>query len=656
MTSMMYNALVPAIDTPFDPSVHARTDLRVTDYSFAMEEGGVLKLTVTCENLGIGIMSPGRDQYLLVSWADEGDDLRLVFRGVANSMPANLVSTLIDLDFLAQPDDFDDKLLAFARTKWARPYVDELISGSITEMTDPATVLEARSEMFHIDPVTHEITLSDIIDFDRLFDIGPNFDRPSLDAHMTMPPLRSATLNIVAEWTQEAEGEVDIAGRINSGGGENGRLTLTDVSSIGDRREIENSGWSVGDVVQANPNAGVTSRKYLDGRYQVVTHQRERGVDANGNPYYDTWVRTRYGQMPLATYTYQAIRYPLTYSYRQPRREIIKVTATADVQDVRAFGFEEDELDDISLSSLTEDATTPAWEEDTDYLTGDRVIHLNKAWRCQAPHTSTNDFQALLPEWQDYPVSLIKPYMYRWVETEKAVALKDKRYYSFVETDRGHEIAEHGLLRVRALLRHRLRALSVTFMGTWEDLHDISLRDGVHIEHYFFPGGWARGKVTGFRKVWSASDRRRRYVEVTLGVSVANGVAGTIEDGGEPYSEAFARGYAWADTEGVGYDVGDMRYTLNGERIQKPVNPYLLKNAGYACVSVQWKNLISTQLRVAAASQVGFGNAVEAVAAVPTYYQVRMRSLAAKSVLEREITVTGSTVTARKDIELDYGG
>ena len=68
-------------------------------YSFEMQEGGVLKLTITCENLGIGIMAPGRDQYLLVSWADEGEDLRLVFRGVANSMPANLAENLINLEF-----------------------------------------------------------------------------------------------------------------------------------------------------------------------------------------------------------------------------------------------------------------------------------------------------------------------------------------------------------------------------------------------------------------------------------------------------------------------------------------------------------------------------------------------------------------------------
>lgn len=655
MGSRICNAWVGSIDTVFDPAVHGRTDLRATQYSFTQQEGGVLKLTVTCENLGIGIMAPGRDQYLLVSWADEGENLRLAFRGVANSMPANLAENLITLDFLAQPDDFDEKLLAFARTLVARPYVDELISGSIADITDPAVVLEARSELFHIDPVTHEITLSDIIDYDRLVDLGPHYVRDSMAPALIMPPVREASLNIVGEWTQEAEGEVDIASRVNSGAGPNGRPTLTDVSSIGESGDLDNSGWTVGDVVQADSTSRFTSRKYLDGRYEIVLHQRRRGFDGQGNPYYDSWVRTRYGQMPLAMWHYRAVEFPMAYSYRQPRREILKVTATADVQDVRAFGFEEEELDDISLNSLTEDATTPAWEEDTDYLAGDKVIFRDKAWKCQSAHTSGPTFQGLLSEWQDYPVNLLKPYMYRWVQTTKDVALKEKRSFSFFETDRGRQVAEHGLLRVRAFLRKRLRAISVTFRARWEDLHHITLRDGVRIQHHFFPGGWVQGKVIAFTKVWSG-EGRVRYVEVTIGVSVANGVAGTIEDGGELYSEAFATGYAWSDTEGVGYDVGDMRYTMSGERIQKPVNPYLLSQPSYACVAVNWRNTISDQLRVAAASQVGFGNAVEAVAAVPTAYQIQMRSLSAKSVIERDITVTGSTVTSRKDVELDYGG
>jgi len=417
MSSRICNAWVSTIDTVFDGIVHGRKDLRATRYSFEMQEGGVLKLTITCENLGIGIMAPGRDQYLLVSWADEGEDLRLVFRGVANSMPANLAENLINLEFLAQPDNFDEKLLAFARTKCFRPYVDELISGSITDITDPAVVLEARSEMFHVDPVTHEITLSDILDFDRLVDLGPHYSRNSMDPSLVMPPVRTASMNFIGEWTQEADGEVDIASVVNFGGGVNGRQTLTDFSSIGESGDLDNSGWSVGEVI-AEGSQGLTTRQYYDGRYQTVLHQRMHTsgiVDRS-------WVRTRYGVMPLALYTYKAVSFPMKFSYRQARREILKVTATADVQDVRAFGFEEAELDDIALNSLTEDATTPVWESGIDYLAGDKVIHRNVAWLCQDAHTSANTFNRILPDWEDYPEALLQPWMMRWVRTTKDVA------------------------------------------------------------------------------------------------------------------------------------------------------------------------------------------------------------------------------------------
>ena len=54
--------------------------------------------------------------------------------------------------------------------------------------------------------------------------------------------------------------------------------------------------------------------------------------------------------------------------------------------------------------------------------------------------------------------------------------------------------------------------------------------------------------------------------------------------------------------------------------------------------------------------EVGFGNAVAAVSAVPTAYELIMRQLTAKDVIERELTVTGATVTARKDIDLAFAG
>lgn len=656
MASYIYNAWVSEIDTVFNPAIHARTEMTVTTYKLDQLEGGVAQLTMTCKNPGIGLLAPGRDPYVLISFSDNGETPKLIFRGVANSMPSNLADKLITLEFLGQPDDFEELLLAFARTKVARPYVDELISGSIADITDPAVVLEARSELFHVDPVTHEITLSDVIDYDRLIDIGPHFVRESLQPSLGAPPVRKATMRFVAEWTQQASGEVDIAWRVNWGGND-GRLTLTDVSSIGESGDLDNSGWSVGEVQQAYPNAMETNRQFYDGRYEVVLHQNFAGKDPAGNDIYNNYVRTRYGTKPLAMWRYKALTFPMSYDFSQPRREIIEVTATADVQDINAFGWKEEDLEDIGLNSLIEDSTTPVWEEGFNYKVGDKVIYRNRAFLCQQDHTSTAQFQDLLPEFEDYPESLQKPFMRRWVLTDKDVALKDAMAASFAESDRGRQIAEHGLLRVRAFLRRRMRALTVSFRGTWEDLHDITLRDGCRIEHPFFDnvGGSVTGKVIAYSKVWTG-EGRVRYVDVTIGVSVANGIPGTLTPGGTGYSEAFDVGYSWADSTGVVYELGDMSYQLGGERVSQPVNPRLLKYASYACVGVKWKNLYSDQMRVAVASQARFGDAVSAVAEIPTSYQIIMRTLTPKDVIERKVTVTGSTVTARKDINLAFGG
>ena len=100
-----------------------------------------------------------------------------------------------------------------------------------------------------------------------------------------------------------------------------------------------------------------------------------------------------------------------------------------------------------------------------------------------------------------------------------------------------------------------------------------------------------------------------------------------------------------------------MRYSISGDRIQKPVNVYALDKASYACETVKFKNLLSEQLAVAAMSQNGYGDAVAAVAAVPTTYEIQMRSLAAKSVIRTQGQCDRrKTITSRKDVMLDYGG
>ena len=102
------------------------------------------------------------------------------------------------------------------------------------------------------------------------------------------------------------------------------------------------------------------------------------------------------------------------------------------------------------------------------------------------------------------------------------------------------------------------------------DLHDIPARR-CQYRTPLLPRWLGSSKVTSFTK---GLERRRSAfdnVDVTIGVSVANGVAGTIEDVASLIRKRSPR-LCVGRHEGVGYDVGDMRYSISGDRNQKPVN------------------------------------------------------------------------------------
>lgn len=658
--------------------------LRVINFTLSQNEGEAAILSVEAPTPGVNGLA-GMAGYYDLEGAGVG------FRGYLHAAPGNVSGARITAEFIAQPEDLDEALKAYANTLRDLPYYDPLFFGGernwggvdddgveIEDDRDPAEVLEARSAVFHIDPETHEISLSDYLEGEAgNIDVGTRFDAASLSTAIVDSPVIEATADLVCEWTQSASGTVNIASRLNFGLSG----SLTDPSSVTDRGSIgADSGWSVERAVFRSWWEPTLSRFYT-GRYDDVTQSKINPV--TGEPEDET-VR-QWEIAPLKRYWLDVDRMDASYSYSQARREVVSFTMRCDAQPVLGERRKE-KMGRFTLSSVTEDMATPKWRPDTYYEKGSLVQYAGRTYEAQHDIPPAERFdpfgEVFFTTWGS-PYRVVRPgtwyngrpniwevvrvggMMPQWKRVPSQAALPDPRSPTFFGTPRGRMAAMHLALRLRAFLRKRMRAYNVTFRGTWEDLAGVTLKHTVTLSHPSLPGGTATGKVIAYRKVWKGEDpQRTRYVEVTIGCAAGNGSAAPEDVAWPSYSEAFEDGYAEDDSAERVEKVDDLTVTLTGPSPYVPVDPYLLGNPSYAVVNVKWENLYEDQIREAHRADAALKralfrfeedlppNAADAVSQMPTSYSVQMRSLRSGGVLVRNMKAVTSVARVPKHITL----
>lgn len=94
-------------------------------------------------------------------------------------------------------------------TAVALPYYEPLFTGNQDDLS--STVLEGRSATWHIDPVTHAITLRDTVAGARVVDLGDRGDAASERRHVVERPVSRVKMRVVAEFQQTAAARVDVA-------------------------------------------------------------------------------------------------------------------------------------------------------------------------------------------------------------------------------------------------------------------------------------------------------------------------------------------------------------------------------------------------------------------------------------------------------------
>lgn len=525
MARTFYLALVNSTDGlftdgTFDPAF-ARHDEHVRSFTVAQSEGGFASLTVVIERPSQSLLDPARPQWAWLSF-DDGSGVTPLFNGRVIGIPDNIQNEFYTVEFNAKPANFDEQKRLLAATLKVAPYWDYAFIDP-QSYDDPDAVLEARTDAWHIDRVTLDVTTSSIIAGEDTLLAVPASAIPHDGFSLSYgdAPLRKVQLEMRAMWTQILDGEVDLTADILAAFGDRFVKSYTGQGLYNawpvEGDAMGNAGiWTFGPQVinVADGKSVQKSRKRVYVQYERAPND-ELSSGFFGFPIANSIsIGGLFAQQASVAVDFRLWAFSLSssakYHVELSRIEDIQINVVADVQDV--VNSEADETAEV-----------------LQFSSGAIGITVGEDAGLEVPISD----------------------------------LSRSEYFSIA---RGHQSIEFGLAHARSLLARRARSARITCRVPFDVAIEASLRKSATVTHPGLPGGQATGKIVAYE----------------FGVDGGNGVEGgsitiacmvgknstIVIDAGTPT-------YAAAEYVGSDYQAFDGReiLTIDGEmKYRAPVN------------------------------------------------------------------------------------
>lgn len=514
---MVYFAWIDASETTFT-SGHMRWDEQVFSFSLKQDEGDPASLTAVVrrpknvDGDAIGLLGPGRKIWAWFA-LDTGAGL-IKFRGRLVGIPTSIFEELVTLEFVARPIDYVAQKAAVANSLRVLPYYDEAVIEP-SRRTDPDVVLEGYTAIFHYNPETHVVSVSDeisgedgLVQFDGASDTGKVL-YDGLALTLTSGPLSRVDVAAEFTWTQQARGSVD----------------LTDYLT---------SNWpdAVGGVISSFSLAAADWPK-------------------NGATLGDGWVVADASAIDLNAYTIGTSTRGSTLKVEWPDGGVTNTTALetksylsgAPSVVVGTVGAIEPPRDEINVTySVDGDGSLYASSSSRNYSYSTAVMPilairptLIAGYDAQRPFTEKvtfslfADVQPILTDPEDGEALIIDDV--RSVDLSEIIG--DPRRRSYIATERGNRSLEHLILLARAHLMKRARVIEISFVPKLSRMVEISLRKNAFLVEPRV--GEALGKVIGYSIALDGSDGRINC-EVRIGCVIGRGGTAVTSPGTPSYA------------------------------------------------------------------------------------------------------------------------
>lgn len=508
MAGPFYSALVDPIETTFGVE-HQREDLKIFTFNIEQTEGDFCGLTVETLNPREGLLAPGRKTSFWFGW-DSGSSAGVIplFFGRITGFPTGLFGEVIQIEFTAKPQDFVALKAALAETLKILPNYDPIFIDE-AERSNPDNVLEGYSKIWHIDRVTHEITVSDIIsgeDGTEEFS-ADEVAYDSVDMTLENPPFTSVSVEMAVNWNQTVPVAIDIGSRnflSYTGDGLISDWPKPGASLSGGWRAVASTAidvWGVGAAVTNSWSYNWTNREKTHESGDDLSVSDSETQPLLIGPYLSTVLTDRMQIGLTDPFADPPINRPAT---RQTQTLFVPKWNVATTLSIAAdAAFKRAEIVKFTLNSDLQQIIIDAGETQVSEL---KTIN-------------GGDVGVAIPDDSS---------------AGSSIPIGDAQRRSFFPTDRGIDCIKYGLLVARAMLRKSARSAGLSWDVSFERALDLNCRKNAGLEDDRIPGGHASGKIVSYQ-IMGNGDQAKFDGGVTIGCAIGMGNSVTADPGEDDY-------------------------------------------------------------------------------------------------------------------------
>lgn len=532
-----YFAWITPTETTFDPFVHAREDEKILSFTVEQTEGDFATLSIEIRNPRIGLLRAGRRQHCYLSYAPGTSaspaDVRPLFRGRLVGIPDNINGNIITLVFTARSDDFADRKEVLAYSLQELPYYDR-VWVSLDAQSNPDSVLETRSALWHIDRVSGDVTISDLLSGEDgiAYFAATEVPRDSVQVHLNQTPLRRIEVVGTVGWQQASQGSVRVMYNnqfdsfladtvakdwpqlgANVGGG--WEVTFANATTSIDN--IPSDAFSSSITLSAPPDPTPADQT-------VIEPPEAPPRNKVGRPVPDDWI--------------------FIITHVEVHGKSSATEATLNVQEQGVI---------IPMVSI--------WLSMSVAYTAERNRNEQVSFIMEADTqgiiTDAGDTERLI-------LSLSGNDLGKDIGNGE-IPIGDVQRRQYFPTERGLQSLEYLVLLARANLILRSRAVEITFACPFERAIDLSCRMSAQIEDNRLPGGIAQGKVIKY-SFQCNGDSGEVIGSVTIGCAIGYGGTVSSADGDPSYvNDGYLNsGYQFYTNQVNVLVAGDVAYTVPG--------------------------------------------------------------------------------------------
>ncbi len=463
------------------PNILNRDHFPIFNLEISQEENHFAKARLMIDAMQV-LPSVGAEGIL------QGEDGEIFFKGYLVGNPIKMEGDLAEIDLIARPPDFLQKMAVLQIKRRVHPFWDPLWvkPGNRDNLEE---IQDGRMSSLYCDRKSGELSEADWLKGNQRLDLGKNFFFESLQTKIVGRPLTACTVKIHAYWVQKEGGVTNVGPQI--------RRAFPHFKVSTYTKKALTKRW---------PETG----KRL-GRSGLHILKSELKPVMPFSPLYPSYspplvMKDKEGiikRWRIKRHWFKPILW-IGWEVRQKRKETLSFTLHHNFH-LLFPGEGKTKTLEFTLQNINPDPTAYPWYPERYYEKGEKAFYKNGVYVCQKTHQSNFSFE------EDQNLWIFK--------NEFHTPLGDPARASFFLTKRGYQAAEHAMERAKAVLAQTARCFEVSFEASWEAIKDVTTNTSIDISDPRLPGGKITGKVVKY-SLFAKGKTGERYGRVTLLYSV----------------------------------------------------------------------------------------------------------------------------------------